>query len=539
MHTCVRNFLSGVAALAVIALMSPGSAEAAGTLRFGINLSDIPAATCTPTHGGSGFRFMGWTICDGLLYYNMNQNDTIPVEVPWIAESYEVLKDDPAKWVFKLRRDAKFHDGTPINAEAVVWNFDKLHKTDAPQYDKTQVGANGCCMMNIKGYRAIDEWTFELDTGVPNSYTLNRLPYVRMASPTAWKKAGSWAEFLKNPVGSGAFMIEEIVPRERAVLVPNKNYWNKDKIPKLDKLILIPIPDHNARAAALLSGDVDMIEVPPPDTIPRLEQAGMQIIKNKYPHIWPWFLRVGGNKKTPLTDLRVRKAINLCVNREGIVQMLNGYAIPAYGHVLPDSPWYGNPSFKISYDPDEARKLVKEAGYGPGNPVKFTMAISHGGSGQMQPLPMNEFIQQNLKECNIEVDFEVMEWQAMRAVRNKGPFDPANDRYDGVNNSWGSANAASGFETLFASWKIARGKGGVNWGVDDSMVDDILKKVMVTFDAKEQDKLLAKAHERIVDQAYWLWVAYDINVHAADKKVKGFVPEISWSKDFTSIYIEE
>ena len=384
----------------------------------------------------------------------------------------------------------------------------------------------------------IFEWTFELDTGVPNSYTLNRLPYYRMASPTAWKKAGSWVEFLKNPVGSGAFKVEEIVPRERAVLVPNKDYWNKDKIPKLDKMILIPIPDHNARAAALLSGDVDMIEVPPPDTIPRLEKAGMQIITNKYPHIWPWFLRVGGNKKTPLTDLRVRKAINLCVNRDGIVEMLNGYGVPAYGHVLPDSPWFGNPSFKISYDPDAARNLVKEAGYGPGNPVKFTMVISHGGSGQMQPLPMNEFIQQNLKDCNIEVDFEIMEWQAMRAVRNKGPFDPANDRYDGVNNSWGSSNAASGFETLFASWKIARGKGGVNWGVDDPVVDDLLKKVMVTFDTKAQDKILAKAHERIVDQAYWLWVAYDINVHAANPNVKGFVPEIAWSKDFTSIYIE-
>ncbi len=235
-------------------------------------------------------------------------------------------------------------------------------------------------------------------------------------------------------------------------------------------------------------------------------------------------------------DVRVRKAMNLCVNREGIVTMLNGYAVPAKGFTLPESPWFGNPSFKIRYDPDEARKLVKEAGYGPGNPAKFTMAISHGGSGQMQPLPMNEFIQQNLKECNIEVDFEVMEWKAMRAVRNKGPTDAANNRYDGVDNSW-SNDKATDFETLFGTWKMA--PNGINWGVSDAIVDGVLKQFMVTFDDKAQDLLLRKAHERIVDQAYMLFVAHDINVHAAKPSEKGFVPEISWSKDFTSINIEE
>ena len=535
MRTLTRSLLAVTAVATAAWMASPSSVWAQGTLRFGINLSDIPAATCTPTHGGSGFRFMGWTICDALLYYNMNQNDSVPVEIPWLAESYEVRQDDPAKWVFNLRRDATFHDGTPIDADAVVWNIEKLHDPDAPQYDKTQVGANGCCMLDLKGWRKIDDWTVEIDTGTPNSFILARLPYLRMASPTAWEAAGSWEEFVKNPVGSGPFMVEEIVPRERAVLVPNKNYWNKDKIPKLDKLVLIPIPDHNTRAAALLSGQVDMIEVPPPDTLPRLEAAGKQIITNKYPHIWPWFLRQAGDKETPLKDVRVRKAINLAIDREGIVKMLNGYAVPAKGFVLPESAWFGTPSFEIAHDPAEAKRLLAEAGYGPDNPVRFTMVISHGGSGQMLPLPMNEYIQQNLKEVGIEVEFEVMEWQALRAVRNKGPGDAANDRYDGVNNSW-STNKPADVEANFATWKIS--PKGVNWGVSDPVVDGILKEFMSTFDQKTQDRLLADAHTRIVDQAYQLWVVHDINVHVANPNVKGFVPEISWTKDFTSIYME-
>ena len=246
-------------------------------------------------------------------------------------------------------------------------------------------------------------------------------------------------------------------------------------------------------------------------------------------------LRQAG-KDTPLKDVRVRKAINLAVDREGIVTLLNGYAVPARGFVLPESAWFGSPTFDLRHDPDEARRLLAEAGYGPDNPAKFTMVISHGGSGQMQPLPMNEFIQQNLKAVGIEVSFEVMEWQALRSVRNKGPNDPANDMYDGVNNSWSSDKPAD-IETNFATWKIS--PNGVNWGVSDPLVDDTFKKFMSVFDKGEQDRLLAEAHARIVDQAYQLWVVHDINVHAANANVKGFIPEISWSKDFTSIYIEE
>ena len=415
-----------------------------------------------------------------------------------------------------------------------IWNIEKLYDPNAPQYALPQRAATGCCLLDIKSWRKLDDWTVELDTGTPNSIIIGRIPYLRMASPTAWKKAGGWEEFAKHPVGSGPFMVEEIVPRERVVLVPNKNYWNKDKIPKLDKLILIPIPDHNTRVAALLSGQVDMIENPPPDTLSRLKTAGKQIIPNKYPHIWPYTLRQTG-KDTPLKDVRIRKAINLAIDRESIVKMLQGYAVPARGFVFPESAWFGQPTFDIKYDPTEAKKLVAEAGYGPGKPAKFTMVISPGGNGQMLPLPMNEFIQQNLKEVGIEVNFEVMEWQKLITVRNKGPKDDGNDNFDGVNNSW-TFSKPGDLEINFATWKIA--PNGVNWGVSDPVVDDALKKVMATFDTKEQDRLMAEAHTRIVDQAYQLWVVHDIKTHAANSNVKGFVPEIHSMTTYTSIYIE-
>src|SRR5262249_47237345 len=133
----------------------------------------------------------------------------------------------------------------------------------------------------------------------------------------------------------------------------------------------------------------------------------------------------------------------------------------------------------------------------------------------------------------VQLDFKVVEWQTLRTMRNKGPTDPSNADVQGVNNSWETANPATGLEALFASWKIA--PKGVNWGVADPELDKIIKEILVTFDRPEQDKLMRKAHEMIVNNAYWTFIVYDINVHAMAPSVKGFKPAITWNQDYTHI----
>ncbi len=534
-----RMFLrrgASILALAVACYALPAAAQTTkDTLRVGISIAELPTADGQPTQGGTGFRWMGWPIYDSLVYWDVTQDKTVPVEIPYLAEEYSVRPEDKSKWVFKLRKGVKFHDGSDFNADAVIWNLEKLFKKDAPQYDPKQISATACCMMDIKGWTKIDDYTVEMDTGTPDANTLYRLPWLRMASPTQWKKLGSWEAFEKNPSGTGPFKVAEIIPGQRAVLVRNENYWNKDRLPKVARMELLPIADHNTRTAALLSGQVDFIEAPPPDIIPRLQSAGMQIVRNRYPHIWPYILRVAGDA-TPFKDVRVRQAINLAIDRDAMVKMLSGNALAATGLMLPDSPWYGSPSFKLRYDPEEAKRLLKEAGYGPGNPLKFTILISPGGSGQMQPLPMNEFIQQNLKAVGIDLSFNVVEWQTLRTMRNKGPMDPSNIGIHGVNNSWDTSGPAIGMENIFASWKIS--PKGVNWGVHDEELDKVIQQIQVTFDRAEVDKLMQKAHEIVVDKAYWLYVVHDINVHAMSPRVKNFRPAITWYVDYTQITVE-
>lgn len=535
MRFFLRSSIAGLAIAAVTGLVLPVTADAdGGTLRAAIDASDVPMASSQPSHGATGMRWMGWTIFDALMYWNLTQDKTMPVETPALAESWTVPADQPTKWIFKLRRGVKFHDGTDFNADAVIWNVEKIFDKSAPQYDDVLRGNTLCCMLDLKAWRKIDDYTVELETNEPDATSPERFTYLRMASPTAWKRAGSWTEFIKKPVGTGPYRVEEIVPRERAVLVRNEHYWDKNRIPKLEKLIIMPIPDAQTRASALLAGQVDFIENAPTDAIAKLKARGKTIITNRYPHIWPyWFRMVGEN--TPFKDVRVRQALNLAVDRDGIVALVGGYAVAAKGHVLPESPWFGNPKFKLRYDPAEAKRLLAEAGYGPSNPLKITFLISSGGSGQMQPLAMNELVQQNFKDVGVQLDFKVLEWQAFRLLRNKGPLDESNWDIQGVNNSWDNG-IKSGFETLFGSGRIA--PKGFNWGIQDPVLDEIFRKVKVTFDPKEQDKLVAQAHERMVDNAYWLWVVHEINVHAVNPNVKNFKPAISWHVDYTQLYVE-
>eukprot|EP01034_Spumella_vulgaris_P011627 gene11627-14796_t len=115
----------------------------------------------------------------------------------------------------------------------------------------------------------------------------------------------------------------------------------------------------------------------------------------------------------PTADIRVRQALNRAVDRDAMVKLLNGLAAPAVGCVPADHPWFGNPTFKIRYDPAEAKKLLAEAGFSKAKPVTAKVLISSSGSGQMQPLAMNEYIQQNLADVGIKIDFEVAEWNTL------------------------------------------------------------------------------------------------------------------------------
>jgi len=389
---------------------------------------------------------------------------------------------------------------------------------------------------NAKGWKKIDKYTVEFTTKSPDSFFPYQISYILMSSPAQFDKTGKdWKQFAKNPSGTGPWKLVKLVPRERAEFVPFKDHWDPTRQPKLDKVITLPIPDPNARTAALLSGQVDWIEAPAPDAIPKLKERGMVVSSNLYPHIWSWHLsRVEGS---PWNDIRVRKAANLAIDRAGVKALLGGYAIEAKGHVSPGDPWFGTPSFVLRYDPAAAKKLLKEAGHGPNNPIKVKIMISASGSGQMLPLPMNEYIQQNLKEVGIDVDFQVMEWQSLLGRWRAGAKAAQAKGTNGINVSYTTQDPFSGF-TRFLRCDL-HAPGGVNWGYHcNKEIDELLNKASLAFDSKERDKWIAKLHTLEVDQALFIWVVHDVAPRGMTTKVKGFVQARNWFQSLTPVSME-
>ena len=523
---------------AVAGLLLPrlaGAQTTPGVLRLGMTAADIPLMTGAPDNGFEGYRFCGYTLYDALCNWDLSSATKPSDVVPGLAESWEVDEQDKTKWVFKLRHGVRFHDDSPFNADAVLWNYEKLINKSAPQFDPRQVALIGFRIPSVKVVRKIDEYTVEFSTPAPDAFLPYQVVYIPIVSPNQWETIGKdWAKFNEHPSGTGPFKFDKFVPRQRAEFVPNKDYWDNKRIPKIERLVLLPLPEPNSRTSALLSGQVDWIEQPSPDAVPQLKSAGMQVTSNPYPHIWPYHPSV--RPESPFHDVRVRQAINLAIDRDGIVKLVGGYALPAKGHVLPDSPWFGRPSFDIKYDPDQAKKLLADAGYGPTKPLHLKIAISASGSGQMLPLPMNEYVQQNLADIGVKLDFDVTEWQALIDRWRAGAEAPVNKGIDALNVSYNSQDPFSTFTRLLRSDLHA--PNGVNWGFySDPEMDKLLAAAQNAFEPAARNAALARVHEKMVDDSIMIWVVHDTGPRAMSPRVKGFIQAKNWFQDLTPVSV--
>ena len=276
--------------LATTMVVATSPAQAQGTLRVGMTANDIPLAWGQPDNGFEGFRFVGLQIYDALINFDLTATDRPSTLIPGLAESWSV-DDTKTKWTFKLRQGVKFHDGSEFDADAVVFNMEKLFNEKSPQYSARQASLVNFRMPGFKAVKKIDKYTVEFETKTPDSFFPFQICYFLMASPAEWAKTKDWKTF--KPSGTGPFKFDKATARERMELVPFKEHWDPKRVPKLDRVVLVPLPDPSARTAALLSGQVDWIEAPAPDAIPRIKKQGMKIVSGVYPHVWPWhFSRV-------------------------------------------------------------------------------------------------------------------------------------------------------------------------------------------------------------------------------------------------------
>ena len=525
-----RSVVIGAGALA--ALPFPALAQEK-VVRFGISMADVPLTTGQPDRGAGAYKFTGLTLYDPLVAWELDVADMPGKLIPGLATAWQVSETDKTLWTFTLRDGVKFHDGSAFNADAVVWNLEKVFNKDAPQFDQRQAAQVRPRLPSIASYRKTGEMEVEVKTKAVDALFPYQMLWFLVSSPTQWEKLGKdWNKFASEPSGTGPFKLARLVPRERAELVKNEAYWNPKRIPKTDRLVLIVAPEDSARTAALLSNSVDMIETPPPDAVARLKQGGMRIEQNVTPHVWNYHPSLV--EGSPWTDIRLRKAANLAIDRESIVKLLNGLARPAYGQVDKTNPWFGKPTFELKYAPDEARKFTTEAGFSKASPLKTKFVVASGGTGQMLSLPMNEAIQEMFKEVYIDVEFKVVELEAMYTAWRAGAKADMNKDITANNIAYVTSDPVYAITRFFASNQAA--PVGVNWSYyKNEDVDRLVNEALNTFDSAKQDALMARVHEKVVDDAVLIWVVHDTNPHALSAKIKSYVQAQHWFQDLTTI----
>jgi peptide/nickel transport system substrate-binding protein len=311
---------------------------------------------------------MARNIFDGLV----NQDDHQQIR-PALAVSWKTLDD--TTWEFKLRDNVKFHDGSAFTAEDVVASIKRV-----PLASKNSPSSFAAYVKAITEVSVVDPLTVRIKTDGPTPLLLNNLSRIAMLPAEVEKTTTEEMNAGKGVIGTGPFKFVSWSPDDNVVLARNDAYWG-DKA-AWDKVTFRVFKNPSARVAAILSGDVDMIEsIPTADT--RKMQASdklkvVNIAGNRVMYLHMDQGRTespfakGPDGKNPLLKPEVRRALSLSINREALVdRIMDGQGVPA-GQVVPDGYFGYDPSIKVdAYDPAKAKKMLADAGYPDGFALTF------------------------------------------------------------------------------------------------------------------------------------------------------------------------
>ncbi len=281
------------------------------------------------------------------------------------ALANEWVMEAPTRWRFALREDVRFSNGEPLDAEAVVATLEWLR---SPEGQRTVIGTE---IRSVIAAEARDRRTVVIHTDRPDAILPARLSSVMIVPPSLWRELGAEA-FARQPVGTGPFRLVGWTDRGRsAQLAAVPDSW---RAPVLKELVLLGLPDSAVRVQALRSGEVDLAVVDIDDT-DFLVARGFAITHAPAMQVMALAFNTERERPTPVSDVRVRKALNLAIDREAIAGiLLQGLAEPAGQPASRVTHGYAPEVPPYPYDPERARALLAEAGYAQGLVLEIQVA---------------------------------------------------------------------------------------------------------------------------------------------------------------------
>ncbi len=452
----------------------------------------------------------------GHIFERLVDQDEGQRMVPGLAESWRTI--DPLTWEFKLRRNVRFHDGTPFTADDVLFSFER-----APNVE----GSPSSFGIYIRGKTVtkVDDHTIHIKTAAPYPLMPNDLSTIYIVS----RKHGQGAKTPdynsgKAAVGTGAFRFGEYTPGNRIVMQRNDQYWGPK--PMWQRVTFRAIKSDPSRVAALLAGDVDFIDEVPATDMERLKKdpklTVAQVVSNRiiYLHLDHFrddspFVKAkdGGAIKNPLRDKRVRVAVSRAIDRDAIVaKVMEGMAIKA-GQLLPDGFFGVSPKLKpVAFDPDGARKLLAEAGV----PNGFRLTIHSPNDRYPNDAKIAEAVGQMLSRIGIDTQVVTMTQgvffrDASTGAPDKGP------KFSFILVGWGSGTgeASSPLKSLLATFDRDKGMGASNRGrYSNAEVDKLINDALATVEDAKRASLLARATEIAIEDVGIIPLHYQVNTWA-------------------------
>jgi len=507
----MKKLLAAALTVASLAFASPSLAQTPPNVLVVGQIAEPKSLDPDAVTAVNDFRIV-FNIYDGLVRY---KHGTLEVE-PDLATSWDISEDGTV-YTFHLREGVKFHDGSPFNAEAVKFKFDRMLDEDS-EYHDTGPFPLSFFFSAVDTVTAVDDMTVEFKLKEPYAPFLSNLAYTPglIISPEAVKQYG--ADVGRHPSGTGPFKFEEWEANSKVVVSRNEDYW--DGAPSLEAVVYRPITDSNTRVAEMLSGGVDLLVEVPPDNISQFEESpDYTVYEQGTPQIWFLILNA---KEGPMADKRVRQAVNYAINKSAIVDdILQGTATVAAGPVPPAFNWAHDTGLKpYPYDPEKAKQLIADAG-AEGASVKFL--VTEGGSSMLDPIPMGTAIQADLEAVGLNVEIETYEWNTFLGKVNPG----LEGKGDMAEMSW-TTNDPDTLPFLALRTEAFPDKGGFNSGYySNPEVDKLLEKARTSTDQAERAELYKKMQEIVYDDAPWAFVANGNQIAASAASVKDFSLEPS------------
>ena len=489
-------------ALVASPLVAGGRAETAvdrDTLRIAIGaepesldpvkMTSAPAAT------------VGEHVVERLIY--MEEDGTL---TPMLATSWEANADSTV-WTFQIRQGVTFHDGAPLNAEAVRQNLARFVDPD--------VGAAYAFLLgSVQDIQATGEYTLQLRLAQPFAPILSHLShsFIGIVSPNQIRDLPPEGTF-ENPIGTGPYVMERWNRGDSIRLSVNEDYWGST--PQIPNLVFNFIPEESARIVALETGEADAIMAVPPQDVARLEaDPDIDVVfQTSVRTIYISF----NNVREPFTDVRVRRALNYAVDKQAIVDSIfegSGFVADA---PIPDAVFGHTSVGPYQYDPARARELLAEAGY----PDGFSMTLHHPTGRYPLDATVAQAVQSMLADVGVDARLETREWSSYLQFTAQPPEQA---EYDMFMLGWGTVTLDADYGLYALLHTRQWNPNGNNRGFySNERVDELLDQARVETNPNQRAPMYHEAVQLIWEDAPWIFLYNAAQINAVRTDVEGLI----------------